>query len=159
MFTVWFGYLVFRFGYKFINVWVRHWAEEILRMEWKCSPVRRLLCDVLYSPTGAAWFEKGSVYRSVMIQPQPWSCRLSALRWLVMSYRKATSQKRFILELCCVFSFASHELTYLLMQLETSFCCTFSWLSHSISAWQGQSPYSELNPSRKNLNDKWTVLV
>ena len=28
---------------------VRLWAEEILRTEWRCSSVRRLLCDVLFS--------------------------------------------------------------------------------------------------------------
>ena len=28
---------------------VRLWAEEILRIEWRCSSVRQLLCDVLFN--------------------------------------------------------------------------------------------------------------
>jgi len=45
---VWARHLVSHLRYKFIMSGVRLWAEKILRIEWRCSSVRRVLCEVVF---------------------------------------------------------------------------------------------------------------
>jgi len=44
---VWARHLASHLGYKFIMSGVRLWAKETLRMEWRCSSVRRVPCEMV----------------------------------------------------------------------------------------------------------------
>ena len=91
-----------------------------LKFSWRiCVSHRRSL--VLKALTVAS--------TSVMIRPRPWSCRISAFKWLVMSHRNIL--------------FRSSDVSFPLLSMNSqissrnskNLSSTFPWLSHRTSVW------------------------
>ena len=72
------------------------------------------------SPTGAAW---------------SWSCRLSALRWLVMSHRNAISHSIFLSRSCAVSFLLLSVNSHIFSHSSKHLFRTFPWLSRRTFVW------------------------